>query len=231
MFRLIRCVNNQITEFYRYFHVIFGTAAYQPAQPSDHTVQTVRLLFRLLRVRRHITQPEEKQYGWDGAGEEDAEDWDEPALWVQVRSMLGDCTDLDSLLHVGNDQGFNVLLVAVLQHDSEVLQLLLDEGVNVNKSHCTTPLHLACKLGDLQMVQLLLASGAAREREAGMCYPHPHTPVVHVPSRFHFLEADIFTCDSNYQLPIMYAVEGDHIDVVRYIYSFCFTNCQNHCPI
>ena len=217
-----RSVNSRVSEFYRYFHVIFGTAAYQPVQPSEHSVRTAKLLFRLLKARRplryspYLEAVESENCESDDENDDgDYGEVDEPALWAEVRQVLQECTELDSLLHVCNNEGFNVLLMAVLQQDREVLQVLIDEGVNLNRSHCTMPLHLACKIGDLQTVQLLLGHGAAHDIEAGMCYPRPHTPVVHVPSRFHFLETDIFSCDSNHALPLMYAIEGDHLDVVK----------------
>lgn len=62
---------------------------------------------------------------------------------------------------------------------------------------------------------LLGASPSQLGTEAGLCYPHPHTPVRHTPSRFHFLETDVFRCDSSHRLPLMCAIEGDHVEIVK----------------
>ncbi len=82
-----------------------------------------------------------------------------------------------------NDDGHNVLLAAVLQGDFEVLHMLLTEGCNVNQPKCTLPLHLACRLGHVELVEYLLHRDARMDLEAGMCYPGPHQPTKHVPSR------------------------------------------------
>ena len=97
----------------------------------------------------------------------------------------------------------------------DFLDLLVLEGCDLNQVTCSVPLHLACHMGNLQLVEYLLNCGADMTIEKGMCYPDPHIPVRHVPSRFHFLETDIFTCDSNHQLPLMYAVTGDHVEIVK----------------
>ena len=83
-----------------------------------------------------------------------------------------------------NDDGYNVLLMAVLQADFEVIELLLSEGCDVNQAKCTLPLHLACKTGNKELVQYLLLEYNPRiDLEAGMCFPKPHLPTKHVPSR------------------------------------------------
>ena len=33
--------------------------------------------------------------------------------------------------------------------------------------------------------------------------------------RFHFLETDIYACDSNHKLPLMYAIQEDQVEIVR----------------
>ena len=215
--RLWRSVNSRLVGLHQYFHLIFGTATYQPVPPSDQVLRTAAVLFELLEIRRR-TNP--------ASGSDDGDLWEkveESELWDKVKALLHDCPEVDSLGQVVDNEGYSVLLRAVLQSDTEVLQLLIDEGCNLNCSKCTLPLHLACKRGSLDMVRFLLHNGAAADLETGMCYPHPHAPVVHVPSRFHFLETDIFECDSNHRLPLMYALEGDHLEVVQFLLE---ENCR-----
>ncbi len=90
---------------------------------------------------------------------------------------------LFELFQITNDEGYNILLIAVLQADFDVLQLLLSEGSDMNQSKCTLPLHLACKVGNKELVEFLVEHGARVDKEAGMCHPYPHIPVKHVPSR------------------------------------------------
>jgi ankyrin repeat protein len=209
--RMLRSFNTKVTSLYQYFNLIFGTATYQAIQPSDHVIQTAGAIFELLVIRRS------KALRLNGVDDEEDEGGDEAAVWRLVRKLLRECCELDSLAQVTNDDGYNVLLKAVLQNDIQVLEMLTDEGCSLNSSKCTLPLHLACKLGNLPLVKYLLEEDASPDQEAGMCYPHDHIPVVHVPSRFHFLEADIYACDSDYRLPLMYAIEEDQLEVVRYL--------------
>ena len=132
-----------------------------------------------------------------------------------VFEILKECSDLDSLMTVPNEHGFNVLQAAVVLDDVEFIELLLGESCSVNQGQCSLPLHLACHLGNVTMVEYLLRNGADRNLEIGMCYPKPHQPIKHVPSRFHFLENNIYLCDSNHQLPLMFAIKNDHVDIVK----------------
>ncbi len=212
MLRMLRSVNSKVASLYQYFNLIFGTTAYQNIQPSDHAINTANAIFELLEIRRQCLP--------GVIEEEDGEtltNLDEPAAWTKVKGYLRECSELESLCQVIDDDGYNVLLMAVLQNDTEVLELLVSEGCSLNISKCTLPLHLACRLGNLRMVQYLISHGSSPDIEAGMCYPKHHAPIMHVPSRFHFLETDIFACDSNYHLPLMYAIEDDHLDVAKFL--------------
>lgn len=63
-----------------------------------------------------------------------------------------------------NIAGVTPLLAAVQQRHTNVVNLLLDKGVDVNAPTCTSPsmplLHVAARLGDLGMVVNLLDRGA-----------------------------------------------------------------------
>ncbi len=39
--------------------------------------------------------------------------------------------------------------------------------------------------------------------------------VVLLANRFHFLETDIYKCDSNHKLPLLHAIQQDHVNIVR----------------
>ncbi len=195
--RVLRSFNLQLAGLYQYFHLIFGTAAYQPQQPTEDTVRIAQSLLRLLEER--------EESGQRGSAQ----------CFSIVSQLIKQCSDLDSLLQVTNSHGYNVLQVAVLNNDRLFLKVLVSEGCDLNRGKCSLPLHLACRLGNLDLVKFLLQEGARHNIEIGMCYPKSHVPVRHVPSRFHFLETDIYTCDSDHLLPLMYAIHEDHVDVVK----------------
>ncbi|KAI0231100.1 hypothetical protein LSAT2_018527 [Lamellibrachia satsuma] len=194
--RMWRAVNSRVAAVHQLVGFIFGASAPQPSQPSDDDVEHAISLFQLLRVREH---------GGD----------DYQNAFTRAKVVLGKCDDLEALLQVTGDAGYNILQVAVMNGDLDFVELLVSEGCSVNRVKCSLPLHLACRLGNLHMVQYLLANGANATAEIGMCFPMAHMPTRHVPSRFHFLETDIYVCDSDHQLPVMYAIQGDHVDVVR----------------
>ena len=133
-------------------------------------------------------------------------------------------------MQVGGEGDQNVLLTCVNNDDQDVLQLLIREGVDLNHPRCTLPLHLAARTGNLAMVKLLLNSHASPMLETGMCYPQAHVPVRHVPSRFHFLETDIYACDSDHQLPLMYAIECNHVEIVQCLLEYGGTSPKTAWP-
>ena len=196
--RMWRGFNSRLSGFYQYLHLIFGSTTHQPSLPSDELVHQAGRLFQLLRDRASSTNPKDKEN-----------------KLVEAHDILRECTDLTQLLEVANGSGYNILQVAVVKNDVDFLDLFVLEGCDLNQGKCSVPLHLACHMGNLPLVEYLLQSGADRTLEKGMCHPKPHTPIRHVPSRFHFLETDIFACDSNHQLPLMYAIKQDHVEIVK----------------
>lgn len=196
--RMLRNLNSRLSGVYQYLHLIFGSSSYQPSLPSDAIVRQAGQLFQVLRDR---VDPSNADHA--------------DALLVFAHDILRNCSDLNALLEVSNGSGYNILQVAVIKNDTDLLDLLVLEGCDLNQGKCSLPLHLACHMGSRAMVDYLLNCGADLTLEKGMCYPLPHTPVRHVPSRFHFLETDIFACDSNHQLPLMYAIKQDHVDIVQ----------------
>lgn len=52
--------------------------------------------------------------------------------------------------------------------------MLINKGCDINVGVCSLPLHLACKLGHAQIVQLLLDNGARADLSRGLCYPVSH---------------------------------------------------------
>jgi uncharacterized protein len=65
-------------------------------------------------------------------------------------------------LNVCSTDGDNALHVAVRRNDRKIAKALIDAGIDVNKAGDLgyTPLHVASMAGNLEMVKLLVASGA-----------------------------------------------------------------------
>lgn len=139
----------------------------------------------------------------------------------EFQEILQQCCDIDSLLQVTNRKGYNLLQAATEYSDIVVVDSLISEGANPDAGKCSPSLHIACSKGDIELVLHLLTLGANLGKKCGMCWPKSHLPVRHVPSRFHFLETDIYMCDTNAQLPLMCAIERDHVIIVREIWRVC----------
>ena len=176
--------------------LIFGTTNLHAENPTPDAINRANDIRTVLHERSEVTDRNDTQL-------------------ARVQHVLSTCSNLDALLNAVDERGFNVVQTAVTNEDVDVLLLLIDEGCSVAKGKCTLPLHVACFLGNELIVETLLDHGADRFLEMGMCYPHDHHPVRHVPSRFHFLETNIFSCDANLQLPLMFAIERDHVHIAR----------------
>ena len=196
---MLRLLNHHFNNVYQYAQLVFGTSGLQIREPSDDDVQRISAIQALLKARQ------------DGATDDKLS---------ETQRVLKDCISLDALLCVTDEDGWNILQRAVINEDMELLKILVAEGFDLNTAKCSLPLHVAAFLGNLEMVKLLISKGADPAVERGMCFPGFHHPVKHVPSRFHFLETDIYTCDSERYLAVMYAIQRDHVHIVRYFFDY-----------
>ena len=197
---LARQMYDQVQAVYWYFQLIFGTVSFRhDPHPSQENINIGNALFQLFK-KKTMTQKE---------------------MAAKAQEILRQCSsgDLDTLQYVADENGFNILQHAILLRNVHLLKLFIDSKCDINKGKCSLPLHLACKMGDVECVKFLLSHGAQVDVYSGMCYPRPHFPIRHVPSRFHFMERDIYPCDHNLELPLMYAIQNDHVEVAKVLLS------------
>ncbi|CAD7701665.1 unnamed protein product [Ostreobium quekettii] len=102
----------------------------------------------------------------------------------------------DATLSMGLDpadaDGVTPLFAAVVNSHLEVAQVLTDLGAEVNrgnKQNGHRPLHLACNLGNLEMARLLVLKSGA----------------------------DISATDKKSWTPLMFAVQGENVEVVKFL--------------
>ena len=125
--RMWRQVNTRLVELYQYMHLIFGTATYTPAPPSDHVRRTAEALFDLLKIRKlqgdekyepsessesesELIFAEELLGGIVGnkkdhsvckkKKEEEKMEQEEAEAWRRAKSLLQECAELETLLQV-----------------------------------------------------------------------------------------------------------------------------------
>ena len=101
--------------------------------------------------------------------------------------------------------------------------MLISRGCDLNAGLCSLPLHLACKLGHAQIVQLLLDSGAKADLPRRVCYPVTH----HLKASAGGKPAK-FQCRVALRVPaqpITYAIPSDRHEV-----NICEAVCFNNHP-
>src|SRR6218665_869447 len=202
---MMRWTNSYVSGLYQYIRLIFGIKASQNVDPSEQTLEISSELFHLLQTRKD--NPQDRLYGL-----------------THAKQLLAECKEFEMLAYITNGKGYNLIQVAVMSVDEDFVSILVDEGWNLNNGNCSLPLHLACKIGNRPLVELLLKHGASAMQKSGMCYPGYHVPVQHVPSRFHFLETDIYACDASHELPVMYAIQ------VGLLQDFCLCSFTFQLP-
>ncbi|CAD5111336.1 DgyrCDS651 [Dimorphilus gyrociliatus] len=198
---LWRKANKWSNSLYYHLQPIFSASVEAPT-PSNIISNIGQRLFKILEERNNSNVNKVKL-----------------KYFNEFQEILQECCDIDSLLQVINNKGYNLLQTATEYGDIAIVDSLISEGASPDSGKCSSPLHIACSKGDLQLVLHLLTLGANLSKKSGMCWPKSHLPVRHVPSRFHFLETDIYMCDTNAQLPLMCAIERDHVIIVKEIWQ------------
>lgn len=115
-----------------------------------------------------------------------------------------------------DDAGYNLLQRATgLNHVDLVRWLLHRHCLDVNRSPCSLPLHIACVRGYEECVELLLKHGARIDTEARMCFPGAHSLNCEERGK-HKLAANM--CEpttTKLQNALAYAIDGDQINVLN----------------
>lgn len=127
-----------------------------------------------------------------------------------------------------NDAGFNLLQKSVgINHIELARWLLQRHRLDVNRSPCSLPLHIACLKGYEECVELLLKHGARIDTEARMCFPGKHSHNCEESGKYanrgatyddngvRVCEPVIERHNTKLQNAICYAIDGDHIQVVN----------------
>ncbi len=133
-----------------------------------------------------------------------------PADVEDIKHVLDDSpkTESRNILNVVNWDGFTLLQRAVIGNHIAVLKLLIKKGCDVNAGICSLPLHLACKLGHVHVVQLLLTYEARADLESTVCFPEEHKMKTYPDQIFCLAYQAAYTA-------VSYALIGDHEQVLR----------------
>ena len=101
-----------------------------------------------------------------------------------------------------NERGWSAFLKAYMDRKVEVVELLIENGAEMEDFNGTSPLYASCKKGDIEMVQALLARGGPSE-----------FPVCQVPR-----VCDFYDWKYSYNAcPVNTAVQFGHIELVKWL--------------
>ena len=132
-----------------------------------------------------------------------------------IQTLLNRSPRGDNLLDPLDEKGWNILQKAVICNQIQVVSMLIAKGVDINTGSCSLSLHLACKLGHAQIVQMLLDNGARADISKGVCYPVSHFLKPSAPgagartAKFRCRQVRIPA------QPLQYAIPNDRDEVVR----------------
>lgn len=129
-----------------------------------------------------------------------------------------------------DDTGFNLLQKCVGINHIELSRWLLQRHrLDVNRSPCSLPLHIACLKGHEECVELLLKHGARIDTEARMCFPGKHSNNCEMSGKYGYRatydDNGVRVCEpantdrqqstTKLQNAICYAIDGDHVGVLN----------------
>ncbi|KAK6170483.1 hypothetical protein SNE40_018867 [Patella caerulea] len=123
--------------------------------------------------------------------------------------------DEDLLSVVDRNNGFDVLQHSVIRSYKGVVCMLLSKRCNPDRYHCTPPVHLAAYLGDVDLLKLLLHSGAAYTKACGMCFPESHLPISYASSYFGFTHSPVYKCHKEEITPIFCATVKNNVECLK----------------
>ncbi|ESO05819.1 hypothetical protein HELRODRAFT_159895 [Helobdella robusta] len=124
-----------------------------------------------------------------------------------------------SLFTVVNSNGFTLLQCSIVKNLVPFVKLFLKKGADVNSGICSLPLHLACSLGHIEIVHMLLCYGAKADLECTVCYPEEHKIRTCPDKIFCLAYQPVYT-------PMMCILSGDHDSLLPLLINHENSKCQ-----
>ncbi|XP_064628438.1 uncharacterized protein LOC135488010 [Lineus longissimus] len=203
--------------------------------PTQETVYKVRKLFDIVDKLKLIEEAS-KECRHDAAGQKVFERGGGGSDLVkeveydlrEFKLNLDSCPKNEDLSDIAGDTGYNVLQYCIIKNQISGVRVILERGWDLNIGGCSKPLHLASKLGYGQIVEDLLLAGAKADIQSSVCYPDSHTPAncgsLPVPFTGYFQKRPKCLGSSDPMLPVYYALENDHLEVVQVLLRAAATN-------
>lgn len=118
-----------------------------------------------------------------------------------------------------NWEGYTFLQCSIIKNHTSLVKLLIKKGSDVNSGICSLPLHLACSLGHVDIVQMLLTFGAKADLECTVCYPGEHKLRTYPDKIYCLAYQPVYT-------PMTCILSGDHQNLLPLLINHENSKCQ-----
>ena len=135
--------------------------------------------------------------------------------------------------------GYTLLQHAIICRRAAVVQWLVTQGAELNSPICGRPLHLAAKLGQSDILKLLLDYNADPFVVSCVCYPEKHEEARMVYSShgqrwYTTCVGDIFQegklIESQFEYPFYYAILADSVECVKLLFHHSAIYLKSNLP-
>ena len=93
---------------------------------------------------------------------------------TDLQALLDTESIVYTVMTLRDEIGYTLLQNAIIQNRIDMVDYFIRKGADLNAPICGRPLLLAMRLGRVELVVLLLNSGADPTVSGSVCYPHQH---------------------------------------------------------
>lgn len=91
-----------------------------------------------------------------------------------LKQLLRNCAHLAEVVNLRDGRGYTLIQHAIIHNRPNFVQFLVTVGAELNAPVCGRPLHLAAKMGHVEILKILLDYNADPQVLGCVCYPSDH---------------------------------------------------------
>ena len=144
--------------------------------------------------------------------------------FYDLKCLLKNSPHVSEVINLRDDCGYTLIHHTIISNRPNMLQFLVTHGAELNSPVCARPLHLAAKLGYVEIVKILLEYDADPNVVSCVCYPEKHVAsrTVYLPSGERWCTTcigDVYNQDMGrdvlFEYPLYYAIMADSVECVK----------------